>query len=57
MYEEADSTKLKKRKKKKAKCFLDMTGKQNFHTITTSFFLFFVCVDGLFFWGGGIGKV
>lgn len=57
MYEEADSTKLKKRKKKKAKCFLDMTGKQNFHTITTSFFLFFVCVDGFFFWGGGIGKV
>lgn len=53
MYEEADSTKLrKKKKKKKAKCFLDITGKQNFHTITTSFFSF-VCVDGLFFWGVG----
>lgn len=57
MYEEADSTKLrKKKKKKKAKCFLDITGKQNFHTITTSFFSF-VCVDGLFFLGsGGLAK-
>ena len=48
MYEEADSTKLRK----KGKVLLDITGKQNFRTVTTSFF-FFVCADGLFFWGVG----